>query len=83
MVFQFHILAFLGHKYLQVIRRVVFITGLAEEEQLLVVFPFGRIVFVGGLAGLDCLEFTVENGSKVLELAFYVFNCKTATQTSL
>lgn len=61
---------------------VVLIAGLAEEEQLLVVFPFGHVEFVSP-ASLDRLVFTVENCPEVLELALYVFNCKTATKDSL
>ena len=71
------IVVFLWHQYLQVVCVVVFVTGLAEEEQLLVVFPFGHIEFVRCPVGLDCLIFTVKDSSKVLELALYVFNCKT------
>lgn len=79
----FHIFVFLWHQYLQVFLNLIFIAGLAEEEQLLVVFPFGHVEFVGAPASLDCLVFAVKDSPKVLELALYVFNCKTATKGSL
>lgn len=39
-------------------------------------FPFGHIVLVRGLAGLDCFVFAVKNRPQVLEFALYVFDCK-------
>ncbi len=82
LVSRFHILVFLWHEYVQVLRAVLFIAALTEEEQLLIVFPFGHVEFVRRSAGLDRLVFTVENCAKVLELAFNVFNCKRATNES-
>lgn len=82
LVSMFQILVFLWHQHLQVLWAVVFIAGLAEEEQLLVVFPFGRVEFVRRPASLDRLVFTVENRPEILELALYVFNCKTAKTES-
>lgn len=79
----FQILVFLWHQYLQVVWAVIFVAGFTEEEQLLVVFPFGCVEFVRCPASLDHLVFTVENCPKVLEFALYVFNCKTATKESL
>lgn len=75
-----HVLVFLPRQYLQVVRALVFIAALAEEEQLLVVFPFGHVEFVRCPASLDHLVLPVENCPKVLELALYVINCKTATK---
>lgn len=77
LVSMLQILVFLWH---QVVCAVIFITGLTEEEHLLVVFPFGHIEFVRHPARLDRLVFTVENCSKVLELAFDVFNCKNSNE---
>lgn len=74
------VLVFPRRQYLQVVRALVFIAGLAEEEQLLVVFPFGHVEFVQRPASLDRLVLPVENCPKVLELALYVINCKTATK---
>lgn len=70
------ILVFLWCQYLHVIRAVIFIAGLAEEVQLLVVFPFGHVEFVRSPAGQDRLIFTFKNCPKVLELALYIFNYK-------
>lgn len=82
MVSMFQILVFLRHQYQQVVLAVFFIAALAEEEQLLVVFPFGHVEFVRRPAGLDRLVFTVKNCPKVLELALYIFNCKTKESQS-
>lgn len=83
MVSVIQILVLLWRQYLQVVLAVVFVAGLAEEEQLLVVFPFGHVEFVGRPARLHRLVLTVKNRPEVLELALHVFNCKTETQESL
>lgn len=74
LVHMFQILVFLWNDYLHIICAVVFITGLADEEQLLVMFPLRRVRFVRAPASLDRLVFTVKNCSQVLEFALYVFN---------
>lgn len=55
------ILVFLRCQDLQIFRAVVFVAGLAEKKQLLVVFPFGHVGFVRRPARLDRLELAVKN----------------------
>lgn len=57
------ILVFLRCQNLQIFRAVVFVAGLAEKKQLLVVFPFGHVGFVRCPACLDRLELAVKNSS--------------------
>lgn len=83
LVSMFQILVLLWRENLQVVLAVVLFAGLAEEEQLLVVFPLGHVGFVRRFARLHRLVLTVENCPQVLELALHVFNCKTATKESL
>lgn len=74
---------FLRRHDLHLLWALVFVAGLAEEEQLLVVFPFGHVEFVRRPASLDRLVLPVENCAEVLELALYVVNCEGVRNTVL
>lgn len=82
MVASLQVLIFLSCQYLQVIKAFLFIVGLAEEEELLVMFPFRHVELVRRSVGLNRLVLTVENRPKVFKLALYVVNCSTTTKRS-
>lgn len=68
---------FLGRRLPRVVRALFVFAPLAEEEQPLVMLPFGVVALLRGPAHLDHFVFAVKNCPKILELGFYVFNCKT------
>lgn len=69
--------SFLGRRLPRVVRALFVFAPLAEEEQPLVMLPFGVVALLRGPAHLDHFVFAVKNCPKILELGFYVFNCKT------
>lgn len=60
----------------EVFRSLVLVTGVAEEHQLAVVFPFWKVKVLRTtcFVGAHCLVFTLEDGSQVPELCLYVFH---------
>lgn len=66
----------MNHQDLQVVGKLIFLDGLAEEEHLVVVLPFGHVRFVRDSVRQHRLVFPVKNGPEVLEFGFYVVHCK-------
>lgn len=81
-VSSFRLLLVLWLQGLPFLQALIFIAGLAEKKQLLVVFPFGQVHSARGPARLDTLVLAVKNRPEVFKLALYVVDCRRTTEAS-